>query len=285
VSVQSVFWRRLAYLGARYGPEPWLRLSPPFFGIAIAAALPKLRRTVRHNLRAVYGRRSRITEELDVARTFASYAGCLAESLASERPRVKRARRRVLDPKLYEILNREGGLILATAHVGAWDAAAPLLTEDLSRPVMIVMRAEADPEARRVHDGVRERSGVRVVHVGGHPLDALPVLHHLRDGGVVAVQLDRVPPGARSIEVPLFAAPFRVPLGPFALSGLAQVPILPLFVRRVGYLDYELSHGDLIQLPPRPSAEELERAARRAALEIERFVRAHPTQWFHFARS
>jgi lauroyl/myristoyl acyltransferase len=285
VAVHGLFWRRLAYLGARYGPEPWLRFSPPVFGIAISALLPAARRTVRGNLRAIYGKRSLLSENLDVARTFASYAGCLAESLASDRPRAKLARRRVLDPKLFEILNRPGGLILATAHVGAWDAAGHLLTEDLQRPVMIVMRAEADPDARRFHDEVRRRAGVRVVHVGAHPLDALPILHHLRDGGVVAVQLDRVPPGARAIEVPLFGAPFQLPAGPFALAATARAPILPLFVRRVGFMDYELSHGDLIEVSERPSAEELESAARQAALEIERFVRAHPTQWFHFAKS
>lgn len=283
--IQGLFWRRLAYLGARYGPEPWLRFSPPFFGVAIGAMLPSLRRTVRGNLRSIHGKRSVLSENLDVARTFASYAGCLAESLASERPRAKRARRRVLDPELLEILNRPGGLILATAHVGAWDAAAPLLTDDLSRPVMIVMRAEADADARRFHDEVRRRSGVRVVHVGAHPLDALPILHHLRDGGVVAIQVDRVPPGARSVQVPLFGEPFQLPVGPFAIAGMAQVPILPLFVRRVGFMDYEFSHGETIQVSARPSAGELESVARRAALEIERFVRAHPTQWFHFAKS
>ncbi len=184
------FWRRLAYLGARYGPEPWLRFSPPFFGVAIAAVLPGMRRTVRGNLRTVVGPRSAWLEHVDVARTFASYAGCLAESLASERPEAKRARRRVVDRTLFDVLERPGGLILATAHVGAWDVAASLLARDVKRPVIIVMQAEQSEAARRLHDGVRERGGVRVVHVGDHPLDALPLLHHLRDGGVCAVQLD-----------------------------------------------------------------------------------------------
>ena len=42
---------------------------------------------------------------------------------------------------------------------------------------------------------------------------------------------------------------------------------------------------EMIRIPERPSERELESAARRAALDIERFVRAHPTQWFHFAKS
>ena len=38
MNVNSVFWRRLAYAGARYGPVAWVRFSPALFGLAFAAA-------------------------------------------------------------------------------------------------------------------------------------------------------------------------------------------------------------------------------------------------------
>ena len=275
--------RRLAYAGARYGPGFWLRHTPPIFGVAFGAALPDARAAVRRNLRLVHGERGVLAEGLDVARTFADYARCLAEGLAMERPEARRAQRRIRgEAHLNEALALGRGVMLVTAHAGPWDAAAQLLALDLSAEVMVVMLPEPDEHARRLHDRVRERVGLRVAHVGDHPLDALPVLRHLRQAGVAAAQLDRLPGSARSLEVSLFGTPFRVPRGPFVLAALAGAPLLPLFVCRAGHFDYEFTAAPALHLPRRPSTEQLTAAAQQAAQEMEAFIRAHPTQWFHF---
>jgi len=258
-------------------------LSPPLFGLAFAMALGRERRTVRANVRRALGPRSALEEHWDVAKTFASYASCLAEALASERPAVTGARRRFRNSdRIRSALVAGRGLIIGTAHFGAWDVAAPLLASDLGAPVLVAMQPERDAGARALHDAVRRRGGVRIVHVGTHPLDALPLLHHLRDGGVVAVQLDRLVSGARHLDVELFEQRFSLPEGPFQLAALAQVPILPLFVRRHGYLDYELSAGAPLRVGRRPAQAELLQVAQQAAREMERAIFACPTQWFHF---
>lgn len=282
-AVDAAFWRRMAFAGARYGPRPWVRYSPPLFGLAFAALLPEYRAQVRANLRRILGERSGLEEHVDVARTFASYARCLAESLARGRPEAQRARRRLLGTEHLERAVAAGrGIVLVTAHTGAWDAAAHLLPRDAGLDVVVVMHAEPDSRARVLHDEVRQSDGVRIVHVGAHPLDSLPVLQHLKAGGVVAVQIDRSYPGQRSLDVELFGAPFRIPEGPFMLSALVGAPVLPVFVRRIDYFDYEFSISPAIELPRRAGARHIQRAAEQATLEMERFIRAHPTQWFHF---
>jgi lauroyl/myristoyl acyltransferase len=276
-------WRRLAYAGARFGPRWWLRFSPPVFGLAFGAVLPRVRAQVRRNLRRVRGERGLLLDQLDVMKTFADYARCLAESLAMERPEAVLARRRIRGEQHLERAAASGrGIMLVTAHAGPWDAAAWLLAGDQRADVMVVMLPEHDERARQLHDRVRERSGLRVAHVGVHPLDALPLLRHLKNGGIAAAQLDRVPGTTRAIEVSLFGAPFRVPEGPFRLAAMAGAPVLPLFVRRVGHFDYDFWVAPPIELGRRPSALELRTAAQSAATEMERFIRAHPTQWFHF---
>jgi lauroyl/myristoyl acyltransferase len=279
----NLFWRRLAYAGARYGPMPWLRYSPPLFGIAFGVALPEVRRTVLDNLRSILGKRNSVIEQLDILRTFTSYSRCLAESLAVERAEARLARTRTRGAEhLERALAAQGGLVIVTAHAGPWDSAARLLAEDHALEVVVAMAPETDLGARHLHDELRRRSGVRVVHVGKHPLDGLTLQHHVRRGGVVAIQLDRLPASGRGIEVTLFGQRRLVPLGPFVLGAHAAAPILPLFVRRCGFFDYELWAGPVIDLPRRPSAEALQAAAGQAAAAMERFIRAHPTQWFHF---
>ncbi|MEB2313813.1 MAG: lysophospholipid acyltransferase family protein [Sorangiineae bacterium] len=275
--------RRMALAGSRRGPAAFVRVAPPAFGVLFALLLPAQRGRVRSNLRRVLGERPAARETLDVFRTFVEYACCLTEALAAGRPEAEQARRRVLGKERLTRALERGGAVVVTAHVGAWDAAARLLAADTSARVMVVMRPERSAAARRVHDAVREGAGVRIVHVGDRPTDALPLLAHLREGGVVAIQLDRLPRGQRALEVELFGEPARIPEGPFRLAALAGAPLVPLFARRAGFFDYELEVGEPLELPRRADAEALRGAAERVAALMERFIRANPTQWFDFA--
>lgn len=281
--VGSALWRRLAYAGARYGPTPWVRYSPAVFGVLFAGALPEARRSIRRNQRRVLGARPPWQEKLDVVRTFVAYAHCLAESLGADRAEAKSSQVSVSGKQHLEAALANGqGAVLVTAHSGAWDTGARLLTRDLHRPVMIVMSSEQDARARELHDSVRHRSGIQTWHVGRHPASALPLLGHVRRGGILALQLDRFLPGTASVPVRIFGGEHRVPRGPFQLARTASAPVIPAFCRRRGYFDYEIRISEPIWIPRSNSATELQRAAQRAASDMERFILDYPTQWFDF---
>ena len=280
----SAFLRRLAYAGARFGPRFVIEHSPKFFGTAFALGLPETRARVRSNLRRVQGQRGFLREQRDVVQTFTSYAACLAESLGIERVDGQNTELSVHgEGHLRSALEAGRGVILVTGHIGPWDCAAHLLAKNFSANVLVVMLAEPDAAARKVHDSVRERSGVRVVHVGDHPLDALPLLRHVRSGGVVAVQLDRAAPGGRFLDVELFGNKEQMPEGPFRLAALSGAPIVPIFAHRVGFFRYEFSVAPPIRLERQASPVELRAAAASAAQSMQSFISRHPTEWFHFA--
>jgi lauroyl/myristoyl acyltransferase len=281
---ERVFLRRLAYLGARYGPSFWVRGSPPWFGALAALALPGVRRRVRDNLRWVLGERRGAVERLDVLRTFTAYAACFAESLASEREEAKRAEVSVEGAEhLRAALAAGRGAVLVTAHAGPWDVVARYFASAFGAKVAMVMEAEPDGSARALHDDVRLRSGALVLRVGESPLDGLSVLRHVKSGGVVAFQIDRPARSGRSLPVSLFGRPFELPEGPFRLAELAGAPLLPLFSVREGYFRYRVLVGAPLVLGRGPGGLGRPEAARSAAQALEHFVRAHPTQWFHFA--
>lgn len=280
----SAFLRRLAYAGARFGPRFVIEHSPKFFGTAFALALPETRARVRRNLRRVRGPQTFLTEQREVMQTFTSYAACLAESLGIERADGEHTDLTVKGGEhLQGALAAGRGVILVTAHIGPWDCAARLLAKDFQADVLVVMLAEPDAAARRVHDSVRERSGLRVMHVGDHPLDALPLLRHVRNGGVVAVQLDRAAPAGRFLDVELFGTAERLPEGPFRLAALSGAPIVPIFAHRRGYFRYEVSIAPQISVPRHATQLELRGAAASAASTMQSFISRHPTEWFHFA--
>ncbi len=283
-SPDSAVWRRMAYWGARHGPRPFVRYSPPLIGCFFGLALPHARRRVLRNLRRIYGRRGAFDEARDLASTFATFAACLAESLGGDRSEARQARRRVRgSERLVATLARGKGAIVVTAHVGPWDGAARALHDLVDRPVTLVMEQEVHASAAEFHDGVRATQGIRVVRIGKHPLDALPVLQSLQRGEVVAMQLDRTPAGGRPLRPLLFGQPFSVPRGPFVLSAISGASILPVFSSREGFFDYRIEVGHPVQVSAARDENELDRAASRVVSQMEQFLGQNPTQWFHFA--
>jgi phosphatidylinositol dimannoside acyltransferase len=280
---QAVAWRRLAYLGSRFGPRTWLKHSPGWFGVAFGVVLQHEREAVRRNLRRLFGVRSRWVEERDILRTFAAYAHCLAESLGSERADASAAQCAVSRREVLADLLRSGsGFVIGTAHTGGWDIAAQCLLKQSGRSVVLVMGREPDSRAQALQDTLRVKRGIDVIHAGDDALEGLALLRHLKSGGVVAVQLDRVPRGVRGVDVSLGRNPFRLPLGPFMLSSLAQVPLLPLFVARRGYYEYWIDVSSPVRLPPRVRLPELQAGAQQVARDLEAFLVANPEQWFNF---
>jgi len=272
----SELWRRAIRFGAVNGPGPFVRYSPPVFGLAWAAALPAARRKVRDNLVRAGARGT----SLEVASVFSSYALALTEAFAIGSGRQERLSARVIGDAEFRAARADGrGVIVATAHTSGWYAAGPILGSVYDDEVVLVMQEERDLAAQQVQAAQRRELGLKVVHVGSDPLAAMPLLSHLRRGGVVAVQADRVPTGQRDAFADELV---RVPQGPLHLSALSGAPIVVVLGRRLGFLDYEVEVTSAIRLPRRPTASELESGGREIAARIGAFVRAYPTHWFDF---
>jgi lauroyl/myristoyl acyltransferase len=272
--------------GVAHGPEPWVRYSPPFFGAFFGAVLPDKRRIVEQNLRRVRGPRSRLVDVLDTSAVFAGYASCLTEAMLLASERGYSMTSRSIGVEHYHRAAAPGrGILIATAHTGGWDVSGQVLGVKHRGGVVVAMQRERDPGARAIQDAARLRDGVKVVHIGDGPLDALPLLGQLRRGGIVAMQIDRVPPGMRSRTVTFLGGPWRAPEGPLSLAALSGAPILPVFTRRLGFLEYEAVVSPPIWLSRRPTEGERDSAAAHMMGALERFLRANPTQWFHFVDS
>lgn len=282
-SYDAAFWRSFARWGATRLPRWWLRGSPGPIGLAIGLAQPRLRAQLVENLRLVRGRRAAALEALDVAATFANFGHCLAEGLAASG-----------DPPPAFHFTSEGhqhldlaqaarrGAVLVTAHIGSWDTSGKVM-RDRGFDLAIAMAPERDAGARRVSDAARARNGVKVFHVGDDPLSALPLAQHVRGGGAIALQIDRVPPGMRALPSTLFGRPWPVPLGPFHIAQVTGAPVVPVFTARLGFLHHLVHIDPPITVPRRPRPGELEAAVGEAIGRLEAFVRRFPTQWFHFA--
>jgi KDO2-lipid IV(A) lauroyltransferase len=284
LSLDGAFWRSLARWGSSRGPEWFVRFSPPLLGLVACALAREQRRRVLRNLRRVRGQRGTVRDAVDVARTFATYAGCLAEILGAGSARGRLPEAVVSgEPHLQDALADGRGVVLVTAHTAGWETVGPLLSRDHALRLMIAEEAEANSGARAIQDDARRAHGLLVVHVGDDPLSALPLARHLREGGAVALQIDRAPARIRSHRVTMFGMPARIPEGVLRLAMLTGAPLVPVFAAKTGYRRYKVLLHAPVRIARTAGVAEVDVAAQRLADAMQDFVRAHPTQWFHFS--
>ena len=157
------------------------------------------------NLHRIRGDAGRVRDARDVAATFASYAGCLAEVLSNGSKNTRLPDLELSGRAHIERAIAEGkGVILVTAHTAGWELVGPVFSRAKGLDVVMVMEPERDHGARELHDRARRATGQEVAHVGTDPFASLPLLHRLREGAAVALQIDRVPDRMRTVKVRLF---------------------------------------------------------------------------------
>ena len=284
LAIDGSFWRRIAILGASRAPAWFVRWAPPVIGAALAAAMPEMRRTISRQLARARGRVGALRDASDVVRTFTLFASCLTELLATgsrngQTPEVTVS----MSPRVDDLLASAGGVIFATAHTAGWESLGPLLARHHRRRVMIVMQRERDDGAREIQDTIREgQDGVHILHIGDDPLASLPLTRHLREGGVVALQIDRVPPAMAGHAVRLFGRSGTIPEGPLRLAQLTGAPIVAVFSSRTGHRRYAVHVEDPVFVARQAQPIAVDAAAQRLADALSSFVSAHPTQWFAF---
>ena len=282
-AARGVTARKLARFGATRLPAWVLKGLPPVFGLSLGLASPEARRQLGQVATRLHGPLGKGEYWFRVAQQLAEYSHCVADSLGYDGWGKNIEERGVLlgGEHLLEAVENNRGLIVVTAHTGAWEVAAAMLGSATQARVMMVMSKEQDERAAAVHlDAVKDLP-IETIRIGNHPLDALPVLRHLRDGGVVALQLDRCQNGQDFFELPFASSSLKVPVGPFALAARAKVPVIPIFCARTSFRRYLVEAFPKIELSGSERTD-LEKAAISAAENLDFFLLRHPTQWFHF---
>ena len=281
VSLDGWRWRHWAWWGASKLPKPWLRASPVPIGLVAAIVSPSKRAKVSENLRQVCGPRSPLRQRWDVARTFVTFAQSLAESLAQQGNDRRKPHVSVLGEQVFaQALEKGRGVILATAHTAGWEVVLMDLERCCSQPVLMVMGPEQDPRARSFHPLAQRSGRRRVLTLDKDPLASLQLLHQLRAGAIVAVQIDRRLEAMQHYDIPIADKTWTIAAGPLVLSAATGAPIVLALARRTGFMAYELRLLPVPEVGNTP--EDKQQVAEHLAWCLARHVTAYPTQWFDF---
>jgi len=278
--VRGVFWRQLlryAILNVPIWIEPAAIAVWSLFFLLWGPG----RRGVVRNLQAIIPGSNAVTNFFRCYRVFFNYAWTLADSVRFKESRV------VPDWEFtgwqhFQSMQASGGAILLTAHMGSYDLGAHLFAENSGHRLIMVRAPEADPLTRQFEES-HIASGLEIeFNVNAADL-AIDLLYALRDGGIVAIQGDRVTEGISDLPATLFGKSTRLPAGPFALAMAARVPIHPIFIVRLGRRRYRV-----VAFPPITIVSTHDRDAAFSeavaawTCELEDVIRMWWYQWFTF---
>jgi phosphatidylinositol dimannoside acyltransferase len=285
--VTGVFWFRLHQFGVTVLPGWALGAVIDLFSTFFWIALRKIRAAIASNLEAVLGPCGWWERQRRIHRTFRTFAWCLSERYERlSTDRVFAVEAEGLE-EWRELAGKDGGFILVTAHLGAWEVGSMLPAARDGRRVHVVREPETDPRAQRFIEGLIRRSGgeLYTTHFADDPQLGVGLLDALRRGEIVALQGDRPRSGGRTVEASLFGRPFALPVGPAALARAAGVPIVPVFVVREGRLRYRCLLRPAIHVAQSGDRQrDLQEALERFAADLEAVIRREPYQWFCFRR-
>ena len=161
-------------------------------------------------------------------------------------------------------------------HFGAVELPGLYLARRSGRPATAPMETLADPELQRWFVRTRGRVGVRIVTLeeARRELSAA-----LRRGEPVGLVADRDLTGT-GIEVPLFGAPARLPIGPALLAIESGAPVYVVGVRRAGPGRYRGQLREVEVVREGPRRQRLTRTMAHIAAAFEATIAEAPEQWW-----
>ncbi len=183
---------------------------------------------------------------------------------------------------LANILAHGKGILLVTAHFGAWDVAAAMVASQA--PLHVVADSFTDPRMDELIQGQRAHFGMRVLRAEKSPR---PILRALKDGHAVAVVADRPMAANDGVPITFFGKRCYVPAGAAQLALLSDAPLA------VGAIHYDERFSDAyytqlhdIFYPERTGNREADVQAltQRVFTVLEGVIREYPEQWFMFRR-
>ncbi|MBI3392667.1 MAG: lysophospholipid acyltransferase family protein [Nitrospirae bacterium] len=180
-----------------------------------------------------------------------------------------------------EAVRRGRGIVVVTGHVGNWELGGIFFAKGGFRTHVLTYDEEA-PDLKEIKEGFRRGYGIETIVVGESPLSSLPIIRALKEGGLVAMLVDRAQ-GGGTREVPFLGRPTPFPIGPVVLAGLTGAAIMPAFVVMEGEGVYRGIIPGLVETPQTGDREaDLVAALGEIARLFEGVIRRYPDQFYNF---
>ncbi|EAT15877.1 lysophospholipid acyltransferase family protein [Desulfuromonas acetoxidans] len=186
--------------------------------------------------------------------------------------------------QLLEIRNRRQGMILMMSHVGCWQVAMSALNF-LEEPVHMVMHQDDGSLERHYYEYAEQECPYRTIDPRGFLGGTLEMMGVLKQGMILAVMGDRLPPHERNVvTVEFLGDVVALPFSSFQLASATGAPIVVMMTRKSAGDRYEMELIDEIRVPQGlgRKAEAYRPYVQQYADALAGYCRENPYQFYNF---
>lgn len=271
----------------------WVNVLPLKLSYRVAMFLSDLqyyfsfrdRKAVRDNLRVIASPGSNISQmSKEVFRNFGKYlvdyfsmALKLDEHFIEENVKIKNLE--VLD----EVLKKDKGGILLTAHIGNWELGAMVMSH-LGYPLVAIALPHKERPVNELFNQQRERQGMTIIQTSNAIRRSLEAL---KENKFIAVVADR-DFTANGLELDFLGRVALIPKGAAIFTIKTGAPIIPTFMIREPDDTFTLTIHEPIY-PQKITSTDVDQDILLSTMKnyitiIEEKIRKYPTQWLMFRK-
>ena len=193
--------------------------------------------------------------------------------------------------KLESVLGRQGGVLLMS-HLGNWEMAARLLRQQKNDLRLLLYMGEKEKEGvEHLQKKDLRKAGVTIIssgQEGGSLFSAVEGVRFLQSGGVISLAGDILwRRNQHKVRVTFLGHDAYLPDAPYIFALVTGAPLFVFFAFRTGKNSYRFTVSDPIAIRPQSRqdrAQAIAGAAQQYADLLEKMLREHPFEWYHFER-
>ena len=184
---------------------------------------------------------------------------------------------------LQRALQRDGGCLLVTGHLGFFEFGGLLMSE-MGFPITALTLPEPSTKLTQWRKDFRKKWNIDTIVIGNDSFSVLDVVRAIQDRRFVALLADR-PYDHNSIPITMPHGSIPFSTGPALIALLAKCPIIPVGVLREKNGKFRIVAADYIEPRWLPEGREatLDHYTREIARSLLPLFASDPEQWFHFA--
>lgn len=177
----------------------------------------------------------------------------------------------------YERAREKGkGVILLTGHCGNWELVALGFSRLFVTPMAVVARRQNNPYLNRMVERMRSQYDNRIIYKTG---GLRHILAEIRNNGVIGLLVDQSVIPDEACLINFLGRPAWASRSPVLIARKTGVSVVPAFTHR------EADHHVITFFPELVFSDDSSPEALIANVQlysraIERFILAHPTDWY-----
>lgn len=215
---------------------------------------------------------------LTVFRTFYRFGQVLIDRIALKSSQKKKYTFQFNNEEALIALNEHGkGGFLFSAHVGNWENAGSLIGDRITQKINVLMLDEEVQKIKSHLDEVVEKTNFNIIPLKDDLSHIILIHQALKRNELIALHADRIKENQKTFRLPFLKSEAHFPAGPFIMAHKFKVPVTFVFAVKNGGFHYDLCATDATA-----NFESPEQMATEYVKQLEKVVRANPTQWFNF---